>query len=217
MGELRGLVTDYDGTLARGGAVDRETAAALERWKTAGGKLILATGRQTADLLSVFGGARRFDLIVAENGPVLYDPATDSEELLAPAPPAAVWKRLRELGVTPLDRGRVVIATARSQEPLVARALGDTGVDLRIILNRDSLMVLPPGAGKAAGTLAAAARLGLQPEELAGIGDAENDLELLAACGVAAAVADAVPEVRERAALVVADVGALIARLLGRP
>lgn len=55
------LACDYDGTLAADGHVQEETVAALERLLASGRKLILVTGRQLEDLLSVFpsGHSRR--------------------------------------------------------------------------------------------------------------------------------------------------------------
>lgn len=52
---------------------------------------------------------------------------------------------------------------------------------------------------KASGLDAALAELGLKAEEVAGVGDAENDHAFLERCGVAAAVANALPSIKERA------------------
>ncbi len=65
-------------------------------------------------------------------------------------------------------------------------------------------MVLPAGVDKASGMREALRRLGLAPAAALGIGDAENDLDFLAACGWPVAVADALPAVREAALLVTA-------------
>ncbi len=90
------LATDYDETLAYGGAVAEDVRAALRRCKDSGRRLILVTGRQVADLEAVFGDLALFDRVVAENGAVLYTPATRRERLLAPPPPALFVERLRE-------------------------------------------------------------------------------------------------------------------------
>lgn len=49
-----GLACDYDGTIAHHGTVDEGTIAALERVRASGRKLMLVTGRELEDLLSVF-------------------------------------------------------------------------------------------------------------------------------------------------------------------
>ncbi|MFN0029906.1 MAG: HAD family hydrolase [Acidimicrobiales bacterium] len=64
-----------------------------------------------------------------------------------------------------------------------------------------SLSVIPNAASKWAGVAALAATLGIGPEEIVGVGDAANDLELLAGAGVAVAVTTACDEV-----LAIADI-----------
>ncbi len=58
-----------------------------------------------------------------------------------------------------------------------------------------SLSVIPTAASKWAGVAALAATLGIKPEEIVGVGDAANDLELLAGAGLAVAVRTACDEV----------------------
>ena len=77
------LASDYDGTLATDGRVDAATMQALEQFKATGKKLILATGRELRDLRAVFEGVRLFNVVIAENGAVLYFPATQEERALA--------------------------------------------------------------------------------------------------------------------------------------
>ena len=83
------LACDYDGTLARDGHVDEETVTALERVRSSGRLLLLVTGRELDDLLKVCPHTALFDYIVAENGAVLYVPATGTERLLGTRPPEA--------------------------------------------------------------------------------------------------------------------------------
>ncbi len=70
------LACDFDGTLASDGKVRVETLAALQRLRDSGRKLILATGRELKDLLDIFPAIDLFDRVVAENGGVLYRPAS---------------------------------------------------------------------------------------------------------------------------------------------
>src|SRR4029453_19680564 len=89
------LSADYDGTLARHGRVEDETVRALERLRATGRKLILVTGRELDDLLAIFPAFALSDLVVAENGGVLFDPATKTAEPLPPAPPRPFVDQLR--------------------------------------------------------------------------------------------------------------------------
>lgn len=65
------LTCDYDGTIARNGKVAQSTLQALEKTRSSGRKIILATGRELDDLLSAFPEVSLFDRVVAENGGLL--------------------------------------------------------------------------------------------------------------------------------------------------
>jgi HAD superfamily hydrolase (TIGR01484 family) len=215
------LATDYDGTLAAHGEVAAATLAALERLQASGRKLVMVTGRELPDLRRVFAQTDRFDAIVAENGALLWMPAT-GETQLAPSPPPAFIAALRAQGIAPLAVGRSIVATADENAPRVAEVIATLGLDWRLILNKDSVMVLPPGVDKASGLAAALSALGHAAETVLGVGDAENDLAFLRVCGVSAAVANALPDVKSAADLVTpydhgAGVTWLIDRLLDDP
>ncbi len=65
------LACDYDGTLAHDGLVPDDTVAALERVVATGRRLILVSGRELEDLLSVFPRTDLFERVVVENGALL--------------------------------------------------------------------------------------------------------------------------------------------------
>jgi HAD superfamily hydrolase (TIGR01484 family) len=105
------LALDYDGTIARNGRVDPAAIEALKEVKSSGRKLVLVTGRELSELSSLFTELELFDLVVAENGGFLFNPANKEETPLAEAPSAALVERLRELGVSPLSIGRTILST----------------------------------------------------------------------------------------------------------
>lgn len=82
----------------------------------------------------------------------------------------------------------------------LAGAVRDGGI-ARATLTSDSLYggtslsVIPLAASKWAGVLAYAATVGIGPEEILGVGDAANDVELLEGAAHAVAVRTAAPEV----------------------
>jgi HAD superfamily hydrolase (TIGR01484 family) len=196
------LAADYDGTLATDGRVDQRTVAALERLRSSGRRLVLVTGRELDDLLRVFERIDLCDRVVAENGAVLYDPAARAERPLADPPPERFIARLRERGVAPLAVGRSIVATTEPHEVAVVETIRELGLELHVVFNKGSVMVLPSGVNKATGLAAALAELCLSPHNAVGVGDAENDHAFLAACECAAAVANALPAVKEHADLV---------------
>ena len=193
------LATDYDGTLAEHGHVADATWAAVDRWKASGRRIVLVTGRELGELLEVCPGVGRFDLAVLENGALLYRPRDRSESTLATRPPEGFVEALRSKGVGPISTGRVVVAAWEPHGPAIEETIAAMGLDLRVIPNKRALMVLPRGVDKASGLLAALAELGIDPEDAVGVGDAENDLAMFDACGLAVAVANALPSVKERA------------------
>ncbi len=212
---FRVIATDYDGTLARDGQVDKNTLETLTRVQASGRKLVLITGRELDSLRSVFPELDRFDLIVAENGALLYDPSTGEETALASAPPAAFVQRLQRSGVNPLSVGRSVVAAVRPYEVEVGKAIRELGLDLQVIFNRESVMVLPAGVDKGTGFRAAMAELRLSAASFVGIGDAENDYAFLSLCGFSVAVANAIPSLKERVhAVTSGDDGAGVVEIL---
>jgi HAD superfamily hydrolase (TIGR01484 family) len=196
------LAADYDDTLASEGTIAPPVIDALTRVKASGRRLLLVTGRQLDDLVRICPDLALFDRVVAENGALVYRPDTGEERLLAGAPNAALVERLRGRGVNPLATGRAIVAAEASQRTDVMHAIRELGLELRVILNKLSLMVLPPGVDKAHGLLAALEDLRIPPSNVVGIGDAENDDVFLKACGCGIALANAVPALKEAADLV---------------
>jgi hydroxymethylpyrimidine pyrophosphatase-like HAD family hydrolase len=104
----------------------------------------------------------------------------------------------------------------------VLEAIRTFGLELQVIFNKGSVMILPSGVNKATGLKRTLKVLGIPPEEVIGVGDAENDHALLEFCGLSAAVANALPALKERANLVLASahgegVTELIGLVLGGP
>jgi HAD superfamily hydrolase (TIGR01484 family) len=196
------LATDYDGTLAHNGAVTDETLEALKRIRESGRKLIMVTGRELPDLRKVFPQTALFDKIVAENGALLYTPASEEERPLAPAPSPAFVRELEKRGVKPLSVGHSIVATWEPHQATVLQAIKKHGLELEIIFNKGAVMVLPTGVNKATGLCAALADLNLAAHNVVGIGDAENDHAFLKACGMSVAVRNAIPAVKDTAEVV---------------
>lgn len=193
------LACDYDGTLATAGRVDPVTLRAVERLRESGRRFVLVTGRPLGDLHEVFPDLGMCDRVVAENGAIVFRPDT-CEEVAFAGPPDPRWvARLRELQVAPLSVGRVIVATTVRHEASVRAASRELGLELEIIFNKGALLALPRGIDKATGLSAALEELGLSPYDTVAVGDAENDRELLATCGLGVAVANALSSLKGRA------------------
>ncbi len=191
------LAVDYDGTLAKDGRVARATVHALEQVAASGRRIVLVTGRELPELLELFPEIGVFDRVVAENGALLYRPRGQEIEVLGQSPSEALVTELVRRGVAPLSVGKCVVATVQPHEATVLAAIRDLGLELQVIFNKGAVMVLPPNVNKAYGLLAALAELGLSPHNVVAIGDAENDHALLQLAEYSAAVANAVPALKE--------------------
>jgi hydroxymethylpyrimidine pyrophosphatase-like HAD family hydrolase len=198
----KGFATDFDGTLADEGVVASATWEALARLRSRGGKVFLVTGRELRDFGPLGVALEAFDLVVAENGAVLFDPRTEVSELLGPAPPDSFVAALRASGATPVSEGLSIVATVEPYERVAIELIKEMGLEHQIIFNKGAVMILPPGINKASGLAAALERLGIDASDVVAIGDGENDHAFLEMCGLPAAVANALPALKSHAQVV---------------
>ena len=121
---------------------------------------------------------------------------------MAEPPPPQFANRLREAGVSPLSVGRVIVASWEPNEGTVLATIREMGLELQIIFNKGAVMVLPAGINKEIGLRAALDELEISPRNVVAVGDAENDFAFLDLCGMPVAVANALPRLKDAAALV---------------
>jgi len=196
------LATDYDGTVAHDGRLQDETVAGLERLRASGRTLIMVTGRELDELKTVCDRLDLFELVVAENGALLYDPRTEEEALLTSGPSMELVERLKAEGVADISVGRSIIATWEPHETTALAAIRDLGLELQIIFNKGAVMILPATVNKATGLAAALERLKIDHDCVVGVGDAENDHAFIRACGCGVAVANAIASLKQEADIV---------------
>jgi HAD superfamily hydrolase (TIGR01484 family) len=192
------LTTDYDGTIAENEHVSPETLEALGRLKATGRKLILVTGRELDQLQAIFPEYTIFDLIVAENGALIYNPSTLKKILLGEKPPESFIQALKDKCV-PLSVGHVIVATWEPHQDTVLNAIKAAGLEYQVIFNKGAIMILPPGVNKATGLHAALNELSLSEHNAVAVGDAENDNAMLQASECAVAVNNALPQLKDHA------------------
>ena len=196
------LASDYDGTIAHHETVSDETVEKLKELKTSGRKIALVTGREMPDLERVFPAFKVFDYIVAENGALIYNTTTGTEELLGPAPDAAFVDELKKRGVGPISVGKVIVATWEPHQNTVLDVIKEFGYERQIIFNKGAVMILPPGINKASGLQALLEKLCLSEHNSVAVGDAENDSAMFKVAECAVAVENALPSLKETVDLV---------------
>jgi hydroxymethylpyrimidine pyrophosphatase-like HAD family hydrolase len=200
------IATDFDGTISEGDQLAPEAGRVLRRWRETGRIAVLVSGRSFEFLRDLQEGAQVFDLIVAENGAVLYNPHTDEMRLPFGEVPDDLVDTLAQLGI-PLWRGIAIAGTTLPYDDAVWVASRELGLAVHVETNRNEVMLLPPGASKGAGLLHLLQNEGLSPRNLLAFGDAENDRSLLQAAEVKVAVANAVEGVKAIADHVTPEVG----------
>ncbi|MGO9435526.1 MAG: HAD hydrolase family protein [Terracidiphilus sp.] len=180
------LALDYDGTIARDGALDPDVKAAIMDVRAGGITAVLVTGRILEDLKLAAGSLEFVDAVVAENGAVIEFPNGHSKLIGAP-PPQVFLDELSRAGIE-FRTGQCIVDTDAASAEKVLEVIRRLELPLVLLFNHSKLMVLPQGISKGTGLRAALNALRLSPHNAIGIGDAENDHDLLEACEVGVAV-----------------------------
>ena len=181
------LALDYDGTIAIDGVLDKGVREAIAEVRRSGVLVVLVTGRRMSDLRRVSRDLTCFDVVVAENGAVLDFPLSGRHVVLTHPPPSVVVDALRRRGVE-LAVGEALIECSADAASAVLDVVRSLEQPLVLAFNRGRLMVLPQAVAKSTGLRQALFALRVSIHNTVGIGDAENDHDLLDACEVGVAV-----------------------------
>ncbi len=190
------VASDFDGTLAQDGHVEQEVLDIVRQVRASGRRFLLVTGRELPELRATFPEVKECDVVVAENGALLYWPDTGEEVALGKPPNEQFMTEVVRRGVESYSVGRVIFATWRPQEVVIEQIIDELDLDYEVIFNKRAVMVLPRGVNKLTGLDAALRLLDIPPKKVIGLGDAENDLLFLKHCGYSVAVANALPHVK---------------------
>ncbi len=108
---------------------------------------------------------------------------------------------MRRRQVAPLAVGSSIISTAAKYFEAAREALRKLKLhmDYELVRNDDTLLILPPGIDKASGMNEALRELGVSRHNLVAIGNAENDLPLLASAEHAVVVNNAAESIKQAA------------------
>ncbi|MEX1183185.1 MAG: HAD family hydrolase [Gemmatimonadota bacterium] len=213
---FRLVAVDYDGTIATDDRANEAALHAIAALRDSGIRVALCTGRIGDELRAVFPDVEQhFDAVIAENGAVVG--IGSQEERTYGDLPLELLAALDERGV-PFRTGRVLIATDAGHDRVILAEIERLGLEVQLVFNRGALMVLPAGVSKGSGLLRVLAALEVSRHSAIGIGDAENDHSLLAACEVGVAVGNAVPALKSHADICLAEAnGAGVAGFLMGP
>ena len=191
------LALDYDGTVAREGVLDPEVRTAITEARARGIVVILATGRILSDLKRVAGNLDFVDAVVAENGAVQSFP-NGQIRLVGYRPPHVFLDELSRRGIQ-FQVGECIVESDAASAPQILEVIRQLELQFALLFNRSRLMVLPPAVSKSTGLQEVLNVFRLSAHNAVGIGDAENDHDLLSACEIAVAVSWGSPALQKDA------------------
>ena len=191
------LALDYDGTIAFEGILSPEVKAAIVEVRARGIVVIIVTGRILSDLKRVAGNLDFVDAVVAENGAVLSFP-NGQTRLVGHRSPQAFLDALCRRGIQ-FQLGECIIESDAAAAPQILDVIRELELPLVLLFNRSRLMVLPPAISKSTGFHEALNVLRLSAHNAIGVGDAENDHDLLSACEIGVAVSWGSPALQNQA------------------
>lgn len=194
------LIFDYDGTLTyETNEVPEITKDALKQMKKEKlATLGIISGRDLSFLQRVDNSLSNvFSFLIAENGAISYFSDLKKKEVLGRDWSERARSVFRNSGI-PMHFAEVMFATSIVYASQIEQFLTKSGLDAKMVPNRDSLMVLPPDVDKGTGVAATIEHFGTTRKLfLTCFGDGENDLALFAPADLGVAVANAVDALKK--------------------
>jgi len=179
------------------GVLDPEIRTAITEARARGIVVILATGRILSDLKRVAGNLDFVDAVVAENGAVQSFP-NGQIRLAGHRPPHVFLDELSRRGIQ-FQVGECIVESDAASAPQILEVIRQLELQFALLFNRSRLMVLPPAVSKSTGLQEVLNVFRLSAHNAVGIGDAENDHDLLSACEIAVAVSWGSPALQKDA------------------
>ncbi|WP_418279857.1 HAD-IIB family hydrolase [Halorubrum sp. DTA98] len=205
------LVLDIDGTLTtRDHRIDPRVFELLPAWDA---PVVFATGKAFPYPVALAHFLGRPQLVVAENGGVVYD---GQETTLAGDPDAcrAVVETFRERGGDlgwgdgdTVNRWREteIAVSIDADERLLREVVAASGADVEVVDTGYAYHVKSSGVNKGKGLALLADSLGVTTDSFVAIGDSENDVSTFERAGESYAVANADPDAQAAADRVLAE------------
>ncbi len=195
--KIKAIAVDIDGTLTDD--LRKLSPAALQSLGRLHVPLVIATGNThcfTRAATIMLGASHS----IAENGGVIS--IDDHMEIIADRRPCdeAYSQLAQEFSVELLDaRYRLTDLVLRRGFDLKAASafIERTGIPVDLVDTGFAVHIKNKGISKGAALLRVASRMGLDPRAFAAVGDSLSDIPMMEEAGFVAAVANAVPQVKE--------------------
>lgn len=184
--------------------MDTEAVTAIREAEESNLPVILATGNilcfaETASVLLGTSGP-----LIAEDGGVVYDSPSGQEHVIGDMGRIDEGVKILEERLTNVEHTRTseMRLTGRTLERTfdaaeATKLLREAGLNLVAIDSGFAIHVKNPEVNKGVALRKAASLLGVETEDIAAIGDAPNDIEMLEIAGVSFALDNSHPSVKE--------------------
>ena len=223
LSEIKAIAADVDGTLTEGISflLDVDAVKALRALERNGIKVILVSGNSRPIVLALKRYLGTSAPVVFENGCGIgdfkWEELVVDEHLCALAKEAAnvllkIWSvngwypswqnpwRRCDFALNSPSGETTEDYTKKASE--ILEEFGYLKKGISVMVSRHAVHVMPESCGKGKGVERVADKLGIEMRELAAVGDAENDLDMIRKAGVGVAVGDAQEVLKKEAKII---------------
>ncbi len=194
--DISAIITDMDRTITDGPAKRNFDPAdfdnnLMKEMESLGKDFFLATGRDIKYVNALCKKFKVWRAIIAENGAVIYFPATKKTITINTEYMKQAKKIIKELKLKESTTGKVIATVNIKDEAIVRKALTELESDLNFERNANEIMVTPKGVEKGLGVRIAMQYLNINLDDTLVIGDGENDVSMFLNPGFKIALANA--------------------------
>lgn len=203
--EIRGFVFDIDGTICNHeGLLNLEAAHSIRWLRNLGYPVLLSSGRGPWDTfyMGVYLGCT--PVVVCENGGILMTSPTDmriyGDKSIGLAAYDVLCSRIPDVKVKQVSARLTEVVLLRTFEASEGqKILDENGIPVTINDSKFALHLTKRGINKGRTLLQALAVAGLDPKQVAVVGDSDTDVPMFDVCGFSAAVGNAPDDVKSKA------------------
>jgi len=203
--DIRGFVFDIDGTICNfDGLLNLEAAHSIRWLRNLGYPVILSSGRGPWDTfyLGVYLGCS--PVAVCENGGLLMTSPSDlkiyGDKMKSLEAYDLLSGNLPDVRVKPVSARLTEVVLLRTFDVSKGQEILDKhGVPVTINDSKFALHLTKTGINKGKTLIQALKTIGLDPKQIAVVGDSDTDLPMFEVCGYSAAVGNAPDHVKSKA------------------
>lgn len=203
--EIRGFVFDIDGTICNyDGLLNLEAAHSIRWLRSLGYPVLLSSGRGPWDTfyMGVYLGCS--SAAVCENGGILMTSPTDmriyGDKSISLLAYDVLCSRIPDVKVKPVSARLTEVVLLRTFEASEGqKILDENGIGVTINDSKFALHLTKTGINKGRTLLQALDVMGLNPKQVAVVGDSDTDVPMFEVCGFSAAVGNAPDDVKSKA------------------